>query len=379
MHLIKYCIFDIRIINMYFNAYMKFEFDIRWLIPDTDKELDHRLLPLLSCINETGSLQSAAKVIGVSYRTAWGIIRYWNDAFGSPLCNMERGRGTQLSLLGKELLQTKNIIEAEHFARLHENANKLNHRIDVLTGNNSNKRKLSAYTSHDLAITYLQSICASSSQLEIDFHSQGSLDSLKLLNSPQADIVGFHFPEGPLAEILAIKFAPWLDDDKHILIQLAIREQGLMLGPMMAKHIKSLKDLTRRSTKFLNRQKGSGTRAIFDELIKLHGINKKQISGYEKEEFTHTAVAAMISSGHADIGFGLKASAAEFGLSFIPLITENYIIAMKKSLPKSTIESFRIVMKDKTLKGKINKLPGYSTKLTGKLIHAHKLLSTPNA
>ncbi|MFT5396393.1 MAG: putative molybdopterin biosynthesis protein, partial [Gammaproteobacteria bacterium] len=80
-----------------------------------------------------------------------------------------------------------------------------------------------------------------------------------------------------------------------------------------------------------------------------------------------------------DVGFGLKAAAIEFGLSFIPLITENYIIAMKKSLPKSTIESFRILMKDKKLKDKINKLPGYSTKLTGKVIHAHKLLSTPNA
>ncbi len=363
---------------MYFSAYMKFEFDIRWLISDTGKELDQRLLPLLSSINETGSLQTSAKVIGASYRTAWGIIRYWNDAFGSPLCNMERGKGTQLSLLGKELMQTNTIIEAEHFTGLQENALKLNNRIDALTNNNKLKKKHNAYTSHDLAITYLKSICTSS-ELDVEFHSQGSLDSLKLLNSPQADIVGFHFPEGSLAEILAAKYAPWLDDEKHILIQLANREQGMMVSSAMAKHIKSIKDLTRRSTRFLNRQKGSGTRAIFDELIKMQGINKKQINGYEKEEFTHTAVAAMISSGHADIGFGLKAAAVEFGLSFIPLVTENYIIAMKKSLPNNTIESFRILMKDINLKSKIDKLPGYSTKLTGKVIHAQKLLSKPNA
>ncbi|GJM05705.1 MAG: LysR family transcriptional regulator [marine bacterium B5-7] len=361
---------------MYFNTYMKFKFDVRWLISDTDKELDQRLLPLLSCISETGSLQTSAKVMGLSYRTAWGIIRYWNEAFGSPLCNMERGRGTQLSLLGKELLQTKRIIEAEYFTKLHENASQLNKRIEAFT--DDDKQKLSAYTSHDLAITYLQSICSASSHLDIEFYSQGSLDSLKLLNSPQADIVGFHFPEGPLADILAAKYAPWLDDDKHILIQLAIREQGLMLNPAKTKHIKSLKDLTRRSIRFLNRQKGSGTRAIFDELIKLHGINKKQIGGYEKEEFTHTAVAAMISSGHADVGFGLKAAAVEFKLSFIPLITENYVIAVKKSLPNNITESFRNLMKDDKLKSKINKLPGYSSRLTGKVIHAHKLLSMTN-
>lgn len=353
---------------------MKLKFDIRWLITDSNKELDQRLLPLLSYINETGSLQTSAKAIGVSYRTAWGVMRYWNEAFGSPLCNMERGRGTQLSLLGKELLQTKNIIEAEHFARLHESANELGKRIDLLAGSYDNK-SLAAYTSHDLAIAFLQSTCTSSSQLEIEFHSRGSLDNLKLLNSQQADIAGFHFPEGPIANILARQYAPWLNDDKHILIQLAIREQGLMLSPAITKHIKSLKDITRRSTRFLNRQKGSGTRAIFDELIKLHGINKKQINGYEKEEFTHTAVAAMISSGHADIGFGLKAAAAEFELSFIPLITENYVIAMKKSLPKNIKESFRQLIKNEKLKTKINRLPGYSTKLTGKIIHAHKLLS----
>ena len=82
-----------------------------------------------------------------------------------------------------------------------------------------------------------------------------------------------------------------------------------MLKPSLIDHVTSLQGLTRRSVKFINRQKGSGTRAIFDELIKMEGINKKNINGYNTEEFTHTAVAALINGGAADIGFGLKAAA----------------------------------------------------------------------
>jgi molybdate transport repressor ModE-like protein len=357
---------------------MKIEFDIRWLVSESGKELDQRLLPLLTYIDETGSLQKAAKKLGVSYRSAWGVIRYWNDAFDSPLCSMERGRGTQLSLLGKELLQAKKRIDDTHNEELTYNANQLNNRVDALIGNMSKKKKLVAYTSHDLAITHLQSLCEASAELEIEFHAMGSIDSLKLLNAAQADVVGFHFPEGPLVEILAPKYSPYLDDDRHILIQLANREQGLMINPALAKHVSSLQDLTRRSLTFLNRQKGSGTRAIFDELIKLNGINKKEVRGYEKEEFTHTAVAAMVASGHADAGFGLKAAAIQFNLSFLPLITENYVIVMKKTLPKEYRASFRLLMKDSKLIDKINKLSGYSTKLTGKLIHANKLLAPTN-
>ena len=86
---------------------MKFNFDIRWLIADSDKELDQRLLRLLEGIDQTGSLQAATVEMNISYRTAWEIIRYWNTAFNTPLCIKEIGKGTVLSPLGRKLLQAK--------------------------------------------------------------------------------------------------------------------------------------------------------------------------------------------------------------------------------------------------------------------------------
>ena len=354
---------------------MKFDFDVRWLIADSDQELDTRLLLLLVKINQAGSLQLAAKEIGVSYRTAWELIHSWNNAFDTPLCIMERGRGTKLTALGQKLIQTKFSIEKEHIDTLHAAANKLNNEINALIGQRHKKKKVTFSASHDLAINFLQSILELSGKHEIEFHSRGSLENLKLLNSCQVDIAGFHFPEGELVNIMAPKFSQWLNDEEHTLIQLATREQGLIIKPSLKKHVTSLKSLTRHSIKFVNRQSGSGTRTIFDEMIKLNGINKKNITGYKKEEFTHTAVAAMISSGHADVGFGLKAAANQFKLSFLPLVTESYVIAMHNSLARDIRDEIRSALKDKKLKNKIRKLPGYNTERTGKIIHANKLFS----
>ena len=353
---------------------MKIGFEIRWQDLERGEEIDSRLFTLLLSLQETGSLQAAANETGMSYRTVWDLINYWNKSFHSPLVVMERGRGTQLTLLGKKLLNKKFLIDSDYSDELKEEAIDFNNDIEILTGKKQ-KEKLLVYASNDLAITHFQELCDKSASLDIDFHSRGSLDALKQLHISKYNIAGFHFPDGIIAEQLAPEYMQLLNDEKHLFIHLATRQQGLIFKPSLSDHISDITGITRRSVKFINRQRGSGTRAIFDQLIRLKHINKKDINGYDKEEFTHTAVAAMISSGHADIGFGLKAAAVQFKLSFLPLINETYIIAINKSLPNYIQNTIRSLMKDSKLKSKISKLPGYNAKLTGKVIHAHKLLS----
>ncbi len=354
---------------------MKINFDIRWLVSDPDQELDKRLLELLIKIGPSGSLQNAAKEVGISYRTAWEIIRYWNNAFDTPLCVMERGRGTNLTPLGKKLIETKLEVETNYAEALNITADNLNKEVDTLIGQNNKKKKLFAFASHDLAINFFQDLCEETNNLEIDFNSRGSLDALKQLQMSVNNIAGFHFPEGELAKKLAPEYISLLDDNKHLFIHLGTRQQGLIIKPSLSDHIKDINGIKRRSIKFINRQKGSGTRAIFDQLIKLNNISKKDINGYKKEEFTHTAVAAMISSSQADVGFGLEAAAAQFKLSFVPLITETYVIAMHKALPENIKNKIRALIKNDSLKKKISKLPGYNSSQTGKVIHANKLLT----
>jgi len=352
---------------------MKINFKLQWLIDGTNQEIDKRLLQLLEKINLSNSLQIAATDIGVSYRTAWEIIRHWNGAFNSPLCTLERGKGSSLTPLGLKLIQTKLDIESNYADVLNNSADNLNNEIDTLLGESTKKKKITAFTSHDLSINFLQTLCEEEN-LNIDFNARGSLDALKQLQLSKYNIVGFHFPDASLAKQLAPEYMPLLDDTKHAFIHLATRQQGLIFKSSLTKHLVELKNITRRSINFINRQQGSGTRAIFDQLIKLEGINKNKINGYKKEEFTHTAVAAMIASGQADVGFGLKAAASQFKLSFLPLIDETYVIGLNKSLPEEIKNNIRDIIKDSRLKNKINKLPGYNASLTGKLIHAKKLL-----
>ena len=129
--------------------------------------------------------------------------------------------------------------------------------------------------------------------------------------------------------------------------------------------IEQLRDLTEKSVYFVNRQRESGTRTILDELLKQGKIKSSHIKGYINEEFTHVAVAAMIASGDADAGFGIRAAASKFDLHFIPVIDENYVIAVNFEKSPDVIEELKKILRSKRFKDEINSLPGYSTRHAG--------------
>jgi len=96
--------------------------------------------------------------------------------------------------------------------------------------------------------------------------------------------------------------------------------------------VRDVADLARTGLRFVNRQRGAGTRAWFDRLIAERGLGPRQIRGYEREEFTHFAVAAAVAAGAADAGFGLRAAAAQLDLSFVPVGTELYYLCGARTL-----------------------------------------------
>jgi molybdate-binding protein len=122
------------------------------------------------------------------------------------------------------------------------------------------------------------------------------------------------------------------------LIRFVDREQGLILPKGNPAQVRSFRDIAGQRLRFINRQRGSGTRIEIDQLIAREEMDGSTVVGYGNEEFTHRAVAATVASGRADAGFGLRAAAAEHQLAFVPLIRERYFLAVRaKAVEKAAV------------------------------------------
>ena len=156
----------------------------------------------------------------------------------------------------------------------------------------------------------------------------GSLGGLLALKRGDAHLAGTHLLDEETGEYNRPFVERLLPDLDIVLVNLAYRDQGLIVPRGNPQNFHDLVDLTRPNVRFVNRQKGSGTRVLLDYHLKQHGISPEQIDGYEREEFTHMAIAAAILSGTATVGLGILAAARALGLDFVPLFKERYDLAV---------------------------------------------------
>ena len=203
---------------------------------------------------------------------------------------------------------------------------------------------------------------------ELDIEFKGSLEALSSFAAGHADLAGFHIPLGSHPGALA-PFQRWLKPRQHRLIGFIEREQGLMLPPGNPAHVRGLGDLAGNKLRVVNRQRGSGTRLLFDQLLKESGIDGHALRGYSTEEFTHLAVAATIAAGKADAGFGVKAAALQYGLAFKLLERERYLLACRSEAAKEpTIRRLREAIASPAMLRVIRSLPGYADANSGSLL-----------
>ena len=327
---------------------------VGWLL-EGGEAVDPRLLQLLEGIESEGSLQQSARRHGLSYRHAWGLLEHWGQRFGQPLALLERGRGASLSHVGAALLEAQRQASAVTREPLQSIAAQFQRSIDAsstddsdpdaahLRGASLRGASLQVCASHDLALARARDALAASG-VDLALQVQGSLDALQSLLARHCDIAGFHLRHGQSVQAWLLQHgagnAPMRRQGSTagsskrpsnlLLAVLTEREQGLMLTQGLAAHIKSLSDLARGGQRFLNRQRGSGTRALLDELLREAGLRSAMIRGYQDEEFTHLAVAASIAGGGAEAGFGIRAEAAARGLTFLPLFRERFDLVMER-------------------------------------------------
>jgi putative molybdopterin biosynthesis protein len=161
----------------------------------------------------------------------------------------------------------------------------------------------------------------------------------------------------------------YLSDQELVLIKGVKRTQGLMVPKGNPKNIKTIRDLVGSEISFVNRQRGSGTRVLFDYLLKKEGIETAEILGYSREMNTHMMVASAVKSGSSDVGIGVLSAANMMGLDFIPIGDEEYDFAMlKENLADERVSQFIEVLKSQTFADDLNQLGGYRLESPGQII-----------
>ncbi len=197
----------------------------------------------------------------------------------------------------------------------------------------------------------------------------GSMGGLRAIKNGSALVAGTHLFD-PLTGDYNFPFIDkYLPDISVQLVNLAIRHQGLLVPKGNPKGIQGVRDLLREDVVYINRQRGAGTRILFDYHLQQENITPDQVQGYDKEEYTHMAVAVNVLSGAADCGMGIFAAAKALDLDFIPLARERYDLLFRKELADPKLDVLLSLLRDKGFQERIATLGGYEIPLTGQLMH----------
>jgi molybdate transport repressor ModE-like protein len=279
---------------------------------------------LLREVQRGKTIQSAAEALDVSYRTLWNQLKVAEKALGTPLLLSTKGHGSKLSPAAESFLNSVAEMERRFDRVSQDEVRRLSGELSSLI-NPRPVRWVFCSSSDPLIEQVIDGFA------HIDYQTMGSGQALERLLSGDADIAGFHLPD----QDSLLQVQAHLKSAGMLAYPLMRRTQGLMVSTGNPLRIKKLADLARPEVRFINRQKGAGTRLLLDTLMEKEGIRSDRIRGYRHEEFTHTAVATAIVAGTADAALGLKYIAAQFRLGFVPLEEETFYLAMSTKVHAS--------------------------------------------
>jgi putative molybdopterin biosynthesis protein len=230
------------------------------------------------------------------------------------------------------------------------------------------RRTILAVGSHDMILDLLsQHLTARDRRLASA--NVGSLGGLMALKRGEAHLAGSHLLDPGSGEYNLAYIRKYLPGRKIVLLGLVGREQGLMVQAGNPKKVLAFEDLARPDVRFVNRQRGAGTRLLLDFEIERRGIAPESVQGYGYEEYTHLNVAAAVASGRVDAGLGIPAAAQALGLDFVPLAKERYDLLIPAEYYGSELLSPLLEeLQTQEFQKAVASLPGYDIGPMGKVI-----------
>jgi putative molybdopterin biosynthesis protein len=207
------------------------------------------------------------------------------------------------------------------------------------------------------------------SGVEIVSAAASSKLALTWLSEGKVHIAGSHLEDPKTGEFNLPFIRKQFPDEDFSVVTFAQWEEGLVIASGNPKGLRKIEDLARKSVRFVNREPGSGSRALLDRLLEKTGMNAQKVQGYDRIAYGHLAAAYCVVSGEADACLATRSAAQTFGMDFIPLHSERYDLVMRKrtaDLP--AVKSFLDVLQRATLRRKLEVLAGYDTSQTGTIV-----------
>ncbi len=222
-----------------------------------------------------------------------------------------------------------------------------------------------AIGSHDISLDILAQYLAVKGR-RLASANVGSLGGMMALRRGEAHLAGSHLLDPESGEYNLRFVHQYLPGVAVRIIAMVGRQQGLLVMPGNPIGIQSLGDVAELGAMYVNRQRGAGTRVLFDYHLSRQGISSTRIHGYEQEEYTHLGVAAAIRSGRAACGLGIAAAAQALELDFVPLYQERYdLIVPEEHYQSELLRPLWDVLQDGSFRSAVSELPGYDVEPMG--------------
>lgn len=242
--------------------------------------------------------------------------------------------------------------------------------IELLRSAEQVKKTLVAIGSHDLTLDLINDrLRAGGAGWGLASSNVGSLGGLMAIRKGQAHLAGTHLLDPETGDYNFSYIEKYLKGVPVKLVHLVQREQGLIVSPGNPLGIERVEDLARPDVRFINRQAGSGTRVLLDFCLNKAGVEPQKIRGYEREEYTHMAIAVAVASGTADAGMGILAAAKALGLDFIPIASERYdLVIPERFFQTEGIVALLEVIRSDDFRKAVMELGGYDPSRSGEIL-----------
>ena len=273
---------------------------------------------------------------------------------------LNRGSGIVTSIM-----KADGIVEAPQGVGRFENGDVVS--VRLLRPEEELKNSLVVIGSHDPLLDELSELMrVRFGDVSIGSAHTGSVGGLNAVRRGEAHLAGVHLLDEDSGQYNISFVHRFFPKGGVRLVECVKRSQGFILGKGNPFGIKGVADLTKEGLRYVNRQKGSGTRILIDYLCAKDGVDPSGIYGYNREEYTHTSVAALVAGGSADAGLGILSAARLYGLDFVPVCLEQYdLLIPDHAWDDPMVQMLLDVLRSDAFRRRLDDMGGYVTENPG--------------